>query len=202
MEDFKIFVEGIADTTFIRQYIAFVKGVTIGEVSEKNIIQCGGKTNLWSADDVKNKLNQAIDNGVEPLIIFDADISVQNTRQEINQELANIGIQSNQYHLFLFPNDQDAGDLEVLLERIIPKENQPILDCWNEYEDRLRTYATPLVRPYPLSPLTTPARKTKIYGYLEVLLGESKSEKKKIKEANRNYNNEQHWDLRFPLYIL
>ena len=39
------------------------------------------------------------------------------------------------------------------------------------------------------------AKKTKIYGYLEALLGESKSQKELIKEANRNYENPQHWNL-------
>ena len=35
----------------------------------------------------------------------------------------------------------------------------------------------------------------KIYGYLEALLGETKSQKELIKEANRNYENAQHWNL-------
>lgn len=35
----------------------------------------------------------------------------------------------------------------------------------------------------------------KIYGYLEALLGESKSQKELIKEANRNYEDTQHWNL-------
>ena len=39
------------------------------------------------------------------------------------------------------------------------------------------------------------AKSTKIYGYLEALLGESKSQKELIKEANRNYENPQHWTL-------
>ena len=45
------------------------------------------------------------------------------------------------------------------------------------------------------SPLTTPAKKTKIYGYLEALLFGSKSQKEQIKEVNRNYKNTQHWNL-------
>ena len=44
-------------------------------------------------------------------------------------------------------------------------------------------------------PLTTPAKKTKIYGYLEALLFESESEKKKIKEREREYDNALHWNL-------
>ena len=35
----------------------------------------------------------------------------------------------------------------------------------------------------------------KIYGYLEALLGETKSQKELIKEATRNYENPQHWNL-------
>lgn len=39
------------------------------------------------------------------------------------------------------------------------------------------------------------SKKTKIYGYLEALLGDTKSQKGLIKEANRNYENPQHWNL-------
>ena len=39
------------------------------------------------------------------------------------------------------------------------------------------------------------AKNIKIYGYFEALLGESKSQKELIKEANRNYENPQHWNL-------
>ena len=38
-------------------------------------------------------------------------------------------------------------------------------------------------------------KETKIYTYLEALLGESKSQKELIKEVNRNYENPQHWNL-------
>ena len=39
------------------------------------------------------------------------------------------------------------------------------------------------------------AKNIKRYGYLEALLGESKNQKKLKKEANRNYENQQHWNL-------
>ncbi|RRB06541.1 hypothetical protein [Larkinella rosea] len=42
---------------------------------------------------------------------------------------------------------------------------------------------------------TTPARKTKIYAYLEALLGETDSEKEKIKERKRNYRETKHWNI-------
>ena len=45
------------------------------------------------------------------------------------------------------------------------------------------------------SPLTIPAKKTKIYAHFETLLGKSRSQKKLIKDANCNYENTQHWNL-------
>ena len=43
--------------------------------------------------------------------------------------------------------------------------------------------------------LTIPAKKTKIYAYLETLLGKTKSQKKQIKDPYRNYRNPAHWNL-------
>ena len=72
MCDFRIFVEGSTDKVFISQYISFIKNVTIEDIDE-NIIQCDGRTNLWAKDEVKTKLIEAIDNGIQLLIVFDAD---------------------------------------------------------------------------------------------------------------------------------
>lgn len=38
-------------------------------------------------------------------------------------------------------------------------------------------------------------RMKKTYAYLEALLGETKRQKEMIKEANRGYENPQHWKL-------
>lgn len=35
----------------------------------------------------------------------------------------------------------------------------------------------------------------KTYGYLETLLGKTRSQKELIKSHNRNYENPQHWNL-------
>ena len=94
------------------------------------------------------------------------------------------------FELFLLPNNKDAGALEDLLENIINPDKQPVMDCWTLYEDELRKVEIPTKKP-----LTVPAKKTKIYAYLETLLGDSKSQKELIKEANRKYDNAEHWNL-------
>ncbi|MGP1362540.1 MAG: DUF3226 domain-containing protein [Bacteroides sp.] len=195
MEDFRIFVEGEADLVFIWQYIAFIGGVETNNIDKNKIIQCKGRANLWTNTEILNEIKKAIANDIKPLIIFDADDSAQATRADIMQNLAGKNVDSSQYDLFLFPNNCDSGDLETLLERIIPSQNKPILECWEMYECCLQKHATPKVRSTSQTPLTTPTRKTKIYGYLEALLGTSNREKEKIKEAKRDYHNERHWDL-------
>ncbi len=39
------------------------------------------------------------------------------------------------------------------------------------------------------------AKSIKTYGYLEALLGETRSQKELIKEANRNYETPLHWNM-------
>ena len=64
------------------------------------------------------------------------------------------------FELFLFPNNNDIGELEDLLEQIIYKENQPVMDCWSDYEKSLAEIKLPWKQG---EPLTIPAKKTKIY---------------------------------------
>ena len=120
---------------------------------------------------------------------MDADKDIEARRHDI---VAWKQVSGVQFNLFLLPNDKDSGALEDMLERIINPVNRPILDCWEDYEKELVKLDIPGRTP---PPLTTPAKKTKIYGYLEALLGETRSQKELIKEVNRNYQDKRHWDL-------
>jgi hypothetical protein len=185
----KIFVEGIADKRFLFDYIFHSFNIQLGD---EDIIEAGGwtKINAKNEDDelIKNKMFQNSDNDGINIIIFDADKDFDKRKSEINEWKNK---QNLNFELFLWPNNKDVGDLEVTLENIITPQNKPIFDCWHSYEKCL---ASKKIEGREI-PLTTPARKTKIYGYLEALLGESKSQKKKIKEANRDYRIQEHWDL-------
>lgn len=182
---YTIYVEGIADVTFIRQYVHHIMGELI---PDERILKLDGWTNLkgftWQQ---RMKTNTA--NGGINLVIIDADDDIDARRSDILAWKEQYGLD---FELFLLPNNQDAGALEDLLENIINPNNRPILDCWEDYEKELVQLDIPDRTP---PPLTTPAKKTKIYGYLEALLGESKSQKELIKEVNRNYENAQHWNL-------
>ena len=182
---FLIVVEGIADETFIRQYLYHLFGQ---KVPENFILRTEGKDNLKSSVAI-NRMRSMTDQGGINLVIFDADDDCEARRSAILEWKELNGLE---FELFLLPNNQDKGELEDLLENIINPNNRPILDCWEKYEKELVTIHIEGRTP---PPLTTPAKKTKIYGYLEALLGPSESDKKKIKEREREYDNVLHWNL-------
>ncbi len=184
-KDFNIFVEGVADARFFRQYIHHVFGE---EVADNRLVILKGWDNLKKEASAVRMRSMSANGGVN-LVIVDADKDFQARQAEIAKwQQAN----EVEFELFLLPNNQDKGALEDLLENIINPNNRPILDCWEDYEKELVKLEIPDRTP---PPLTTPAKKTKIYGYLEALLGESKSQKELIKEVNRDYENTLHWNL-------
>ncbi|MGA0556720.1 DUF3226 domain-containing protein [Larkinella sp. VNQ87] len=196
MSPVQIFVEGVADQKFLQDIILDWYGIelSIGGINDKvgkpvDILELGGKDAFDTPDKLK-KLTPVFQTlaitGKPALVIFDADKFATNN--------ANLLVHSQTYgfRFFLFPNNQHDGDLETLLEALIHPVNRVIFDCWESYESCLKTHKTTLT---DSGSFTTPARKTKIYAYLEALLGESDSEKEKIKERKRNYREPNHWNL-------
>jgi len=187
--EIKIFVEGIADTKFLKDYISQKYNV---QLENEDIIETEGWTNIYPGGNngelIRNKMTQCTDNGGVNLLIFDAD----NNFAERFEEIENWRQKTNlDFEIFLWPNNEGSGDLETVLENLINPKNSVIFDCWDEYETCLGSKSIE----GRTQPLTIPARKTKIYGYLESLLGETKSQKEKIKERNRNYKKTEFWNL-------
>ena len=186
----KIFVEGIADGKFLKDYISYIKPGY--EMSKETIIDTGGWTHIDSqkakGEGIQNQMKQNTECGGTNLVIFDADKDFNTRKQEIESWKSKYKID---FELFLLPNNQDIGALEDLLEKIIIESNHPILDCWDKFESCIQSNASQAMG----RSLTIPAKKTKIYAYLEVLLGVTKKEKENIKESNRNYGDKGHWHL-------
>lgn len=185
MKKFLIIVEGDADKKFVEDYYHHLFQMV---APKDSIYASGGYKNL-SNESILQRMRMNTDQGGVNLVIFDADDDYEARWKELSSIKERDGVE---FELFLFPDNRDAGALEDMLENIINTRNRPILDCWENYEKELVQLQIEGRTP---PPLTTPAKKTKIYGYLEALLGESKNEKKKIKEKERDYENSLHWDL-------
>lgn len=191
MEKFLILVEGDADKKFFENYYhhLFHEKAPAGCIMHPGKDDDTGGYQKLRKEDAINSMKQNTDAGGKNLVIFDADDDCESRRKELLAIKEEFGVE---FELFLLPNDKDAGELEDMLEKIINPNNKPVMDCWQTYEDKLREVRIPTKTP---PTLTIPAKKTKIYAYLETLLGKSRSQKKLIKDANRNYENTQHWDL-------
>lgn len=190
MSRVKILVEGIADAKFLQDVIEEWYNLSLQIADSKkagDIIHLGGKDAFDSADKLP-KLIQLFDQAnflkIPVLGIFDAD------RYANNNQLFAGHSQAYGFSYFLLPDNSADGDLETLLQKLIHPENQIIFECWQAYENCLQGKTTSKTNSRQF---TTPARKTKIYAYLEALL--EASEKDKIKEVKRDYRNQRHWNL-------
>ena len=191
MNKFLIIVEGDADKKFFENYYhhLFHEKAPAGSIMHPGKNNTTGGYQKLRKEDAINALKQNTDAGGKNLVIFDADDDCEARRKELLAIQEEFGVE---FELFLLPNNKDAGELEDMLEQIINPDNQPVMDCWATYEDELEKVRIPTKNP---PTLTIPAKKTKIYAYLETLLGKSRSQKKLIKDPYRNYENTQHWNL-------
>ena len=184
-ELYTIYVEGIADVRFFSKYIHHLFGII---VPEERIVKLDGWTNLKGTTWLQ-RMKAITDKDGTNIVILDADNDIETRRSDV---LAWKTENDLEFELFLLPNNKDAGALEDMLENIINPNNRPIMECWENYEKELVKLDIPGRTP---PPLTTPAKKTKIYGYLEALLLDERSQKELIKEKNRDYEDTRHWDL-------
>lgn len=189
-QQYSIFVEGEADKRFISQLIlVLLDGKT---VEDHIFVTNGWKSLVTPAKETLyiNQMNKTSDNGGVNLVIFDADDDIDDRRNDLLSWKKRHGVD---FELFLMPDDHTPGELEDLLVGIINPENKPVFDCWKKYEESLSHVSIPWRNG---EPLTIPAKKTKIYAYLETLLGKSRKQKELIKENKRDYTNKNHWNLK------
>jgi hypothetical protein len=197
----QIFVEGDGDVKFISDYISHIIPDVSVDIKKKKVanISIGGATKItvhglegWQdIQNVKPDIQKNSENGGVNLIIFDADTDQNEGGFAIRNQEIKDKISGLDYKVFLFPNNQDDGALEDLLENIINKDNASIFECWDKFEICLKDRAGQKTG----KDLTLPAKKSKIYVFLEALLGNSNEDKKKIKDPFRNFNDTDHWDL-------
>ena len=123
--------------------------------------------------------------GGKVIIIFDADSLGNNggyeTRKKEIEEV--LGENNAQAELFLFPNNEEDGDFETLLEHLIQKEKHTqMLDCYADYE-------TCLGNDY-----VHPNLKGKIFTYISAMKMSS-SKRRKLGNGEWMFDNAEYWDL-------
>lgn len=186
----RIFCEGISDQRFLRDFLKVHYDIDISdkELNDNKLIQ-----NLRSWNKLKIQKEQITETFSEytSLIFLDADdekvidkAGFNATIQFVTELMATWNW--SKYDIFVLPNHQDTGTVEDLLENVINKKHSQIFECWNEFENCLSKDKS----------LTIPAKKSKIYSYLECLHGVTNQEKDKCKDPNRDFQDESLWDIK------
>ncbi|MGN8511411.1 DUF3226 domain-containing protein [Helicobacter pylori] len=140
-----IFVEGPSDRVFLEVYLYFLEDLPIKNFKVQNI---EGKDNL-------SKRLLEIEKYDKTLIIFDTDKDYESNKKEI---LSKTQQKITERQIFLFPNNQDDGDLETLLLEIA--KHDEFLKCFEEYLECIKSKEH-------YKPIKN-IRKNMLYAYLEV----------------------------------
>ncbi len=163
-----IFVEGPSDKVFLEVYLYFLEDLPIKNFKVQNI---KGKDNL-------SKRLLEIEKYDKTLIIFDADKDYESNKKEILKVVSKTKQTISEEQIFLFPNNQDDGDLETLLLEIA--KHDEFLKCFEGYLECIKSkeYYKPIKN----------IRKNMLYAYLEVFGLENLTKtdgKDKIKEKHK-----------------
>ncbi|QQW81850.1 DUF3226 domain-containing protein [Helicobacter pylori] len=161
-----IYTEGKSDKNFLSWYLDVWKNE-----DHFDIIHVEGKDKLFSdefCERIKNILKNKNQEYRRVCIIFDADIKKENKESDagfdnklkyIREKFKEKGIDFPKEQIFLFPNNQDDGDLETLLLEIA--KHDEFLKCFEGYLECIKSKKH-------YEPIKN-IRKNMLYAYLEVL---------------------------------
>ncbi|GHR41093.1 hypothetical protein VN1261_00840 [Helicobacter pylori] len=181
-----IYTEGKSDRNFLGRYLNFLKCEDRFDIFD---IEGKDKLILGEFPEIIEKiLKNKHQTYKQVCIIFDADkkesqesdAGFDNKLKHICKELKEKGIDFSREQIFLFPNNQDDGDLEDLLLGIA--KHKEFINCFESYLDCIK-------KKEHYKPIKN-IRKNMLYAYLEVLGLENLYTKKNIFDIEGKVKNE------------
>ncbi|PDW16531.1 hypothetical protein BB430_00650 [Helicobacter pylori] len=166
-----IYTEGKSDKNFLSWCLDVWKNEDYFDQAHFDIIHVESKDKLFSDEfckRIENILKNKNQEYRQVCIIFDADIKEENQESDagfdnklkrIRKEFKEKGTDFQKEQIFLFPNNQDDGDLETLLLEIA--KHDEFLKCFEGYLECIKSkeYYKPIKN----------IRKNMLYAYLEAL---------------------------------
>ena len=139
-----LLVEGITDVALVK-YICVKNDITemfndFKENKNYHVFNNLVIVNLEGQDKLKFELNflKTEETNISKIgILQDADTNFQESLNAIELEIENSHIDKLKIECFLTPNNEDLGDLEILLLSTLDKETIPQLQCFQTYKDCL-----------------------------------------------------------------
>lgn len=184
-----IIVEGKSDKEFLLAYTAHIKK----QYSLNDIIVNGG-------NNLKGRVAQAktlLDVNENIFVIFDADDNYSKSKLTIECHFKDLGPDANRVKVFLFPNNMDSGNLETLLENIVPEDYKFVVNCFNKY--------IKCISSNPKALDSNIDKKSIMYAYREAVGLEKKIKQldKKIKQPNSSLRAQENYlDIFADCFVL
>lgn len=166
-----IYTEGESDKNFLSWCLDIWKNEDHFDQAHFDIIHVEGKDKLFSDEfckRIENILKNKNQEYRQVCVIFDADIKKEsqesdagfdNKLKHIREKFKEKGTDFPKEQIFLFPNNQDDGDLETLLLKIA--KHDEFLKCFEGYLECIKNKEH-------YKPIKN-IRKSKWYAYLEAL---------------------------------
>lgn len=145
-------------------------------------------------------LRDAVDSGGKNLVIFDADYDTAEHESggHVNR-LASLLAKVLPYDpapaVFLLPQPNRDGDLELLLLQLTHPSQQRVMDCYDGYEDCLKQFLGTDGKPY----YNAPSNKRRLYDYVNVMpLTGNDYERHHKNGGQKIFDNADLWNLDAP----
>lgn len=187
----KIFIEARNKTT--PEYY-FLKALIDLHFPTKDIefICIGGIGNLFNETNI-NQICQAQEVGDQVLIFIDADTVAKGDgfvkrRADMDNEMQARKIF---FPYFIYPNNQDDGDVETLMEAVARRDLHPVFfDCFEDYEKCVSGVKDENGQPL----YNTPNLKGKLHTYVSAQKLSNKL-RRKLGAGDWLFSNTDYWDL-------
>lgn len=183
----KIFIESAKENSNEAYFIeTLVSSLSLGNTE---LVYVGGYTNL---DSHTNKFLEHEDDSEKNLVIFDADYPAtgggfEARKRWLEEKKKALGIQ---FEFFLFPNNQDDGMFETLLQRMVNPKYEKLLSYFKEYEKKVEYFNESLGG----NVFETPDEKARIYSYISAFK-RSRKAKEDFKGGQWDFGNQEYWNL-------
>lgn len=187
----KIFIEAANKTTPECNFLkAFIK--THFPSKEVDFVCIGGIANLFNEANI-NQIHQSQEVGEQVLILIDADTTAKEygfakRKADIDKAMQE---QKISVPYFIYPNNNDDGDVETLMESAARRDlHQVFFDCFEDYEKCVSGVKDKSGQPL----YNTPNLKGKLHTYMNAQKLSNKL-RRKLGTGDWLFCNTEYWDL-------
>ncbi len=187
----KIFIEAKSKDTSECHFLQTIINIIFPKMNVE-FIPMNGIGNLFK-EAILNQIKIAQENGEQVIVFADADTITKKYGYIKRKNEIDNGMKANavSFDYFLYPNNQDDGDIEILMEAATRKDLHPIFfDCFNDYE----TCVSSAKDESGVSKYNVPSLKNKLHTYMAAQKLTRKY-RDRLGKGDWLFENKDYWDL-------